>query len=354
MHPLLSRGQYLALYVVTWLAAGALIAAGLEGGEGRLGAALAVIMPTAVVFGVLCLPPTWYLSRAFPLGPRTSMWRLLAAHALASALSSSVWGLLTAAWARVLDRWGASSSAAAVYADRAPTLFLIGILLYGLAAAVHYLFTAVEASREAERRALERDLLTREAELKAIRAQIDPHFMFNSLHSISALTTTDPPAARRMCMLLADFLRDTLRLGANRRITLADEFALTDRFLAIEQIRFGPRLRIERRADPDAGLCLVPPLILQPLVENAVAHGIGHLVDGGTIVMTAGRSASMLTITLENPCDRDRPRSRGVGLGLELLRQRLTTQYGLADLVSARETDGRFRVELRLPAETPS
>ena len=90
-----------------------------------------------------------------------------------------------------------------------------------------------------------------------------------------------------MCLLLADFLRETLRLGSNSRITLADELALAERFLAIEQVRLGSRLHVTRETDPQAAACLVPPLLLQPLVENAVVHGIAQLVDGGTIRMAA-------------------------------------------------------------------
>jgi LytS/YehU family sensor histidine kinase len=214
------------------------------------------------------------------------------------------------------------------------------------------MLVAFEVSREAETRALELSLLAREAELKALRAQIDPHFIFNSLHSISALTAVDPAAARRMCLLLADFLRETLRLGSNARIPLADELALAERFLAIEQVRLGPRLQVARETDPDAVACLVPPLLLQPLVENAVVHGVSQLVEGGRIRMAACRAGSMLTITLENPCDPDRSRTQGVGLGLALLRNRLTTQFGAYDAVRAVEESGLFRVDVRLPAVT--
>jgi LytS/YehU family sensor histidine kinase len=231
-------------------------------------------------------------------------------------------------------------------------LLVVGAFLFWLAAIFDYMLIAFETSREAETRALELSLLAREAELKALRAQIDPHFIFNSLHSISALTAADPAAARRMCLLLADFLRDTLRLGSNSRIPLADEFALVDRFLAIEQVRLGARLQIARETDADATECLVPPLLLQPLVENAVVHGIAQLIEGGTIRMTAARAGGMLTITLENPCDPDRARTRGVGLGLSLLRNRLTAQFGAYDAVQAAEDAGCFRVEVRLPAVT--
>jgi hypothetical protein len=355
MHPVLSHRRHLWIYLLVWLLFGALLAVGavgLEGDGDRWLAAFAVFIPSTLFYGLLCLS-TWYLCRVFPLTSDRSTPRALLVHTLASVLASSAWGATGALWARVLDQLsGASGTASGVLADRGPALFVVGMLLYWLTAAAHYLLIAAEASREAERRALELNLMAREAELKALRAQIDPHFMFNSLHSISALTTTDPAAARRMCVLLADFLRDTLRFGAHHRISLADEFAIADQFLAIEQVRFGPRLQVQRETDDDAGSCLVPPLILQPLVENAVVHGVSQLVDGGTIRMSARRSASLLTITLENPCDPERQRKPGVGLGLELLRRRLTTQFGVADAVHAAEATGHYRVELRLPVVT--
>ena len=350
MHPILAHARTLAVYLLAWLLAGALVAIGLDGGTDRLWVTLAVLVPATLGYALLGLS-IFYLCQAFPVTAPAPVWRAVPVHALASVLASSFWTLAGTGWARLLDRVTGGIGATDVYTDRGPVLFLVGSLLYWLSAAVHYLLIAVEASRQADRRVLEQQVLAREAELKALRAQINPHFMFNSLHSISALTTSDPAAARRMCLLLAEFLRETLRLGAHHRISLAEEFALADRFLAIEQIRFGPRLRVARRANADVEPCLVPPLILQPLVENAVVHGVAQLVQGGTIEITATRSPVLLTITLENPCDPDRPRTRGVGLGLEVLRQRLTTQFGLANAVHAAEGVGRYRVELRLPVE---
>src|SRR5262249_40432912 len=148
---------------------------------------------------------------------------------------------------------------------------------------VHYLLLAFEFARQAERRQLQLEVLSRDAELRALRAQLDPHFLYNSLNSISALTAVDPAGARRMCVLLADFLRGTLAMSTRDRIPLEDELALTDRFLNIEQVRFGARLQVERQVDDAAARCRVPPLFLQPLVENAVTHGIAGLIDGGVI-----------------------------------------------------------------------
>src|SRR5262249_42091949 len=153
--------------------------------------------------------------------------------------------------------------------------------------------------------------------------QLHPHFLFNSLNSISALTGREPEAARRMCQLLGDFLRTSLALGARERVTFGEELELASRYLAIEQVRFGSRLGIERRIEPAAERCLVPPLLIQPLIENAVKHGVADRVEGGTIEIVAARRGTRLEITIENPRDPEAPPRRGQGLGLENVRQRL-------------------------------
>ena len=196
------------------------------------------------------------------------------------ALGCDVAAARRAAWMALLaTRWPAHTTRS--FAAIQTLLFGAGVLLYLLALAVSYVFVVFEASQDAQRRGLQGQVLAREAELRSLRAQIDPHFLFNSLHSISALTTADPPSARRMCLLLGDFLRQTLALGGADRITLSREVALIEKFLAIERVRFGDRLTVALDAG-NAGDCLVPPLLLQPLVENAVTHGIAHLLDGGT------------------------------------------------------------------------
>jgi two-component system, LytTR family, sensor histidine kinase AlgZ len=349
-HPILGDRRRLALYLLAWLPVALLLALGLRRDGGWL-PALAFFLPLCLAYAFITLS-SWYICRVFPLDRKAQTSSVLVfVHVLAGVVVSVVWVGMAGAWSRVIDTLVGGQDARLLFDGQQLVLFAVGALLFWMATVVHYLLIAFEASREAETRALELNLLAREAELKALRAQIDPHFIFNSLHSISALTSSDPAAARRMCILLADFLRDTLRLGANRHISLADEFALAERFLAIEQIRLGPRLHVTRDTDDEATACLVPPLLLQPLVENAVVHGVAQLVDGGTIRMAAARVGSTLTITLENPCDPDRARTRGVGLGLDLLRKRLANQFGAVD-VHAAEQEGSFRVEVRIPAVT--
>jgi two-component system, LytTR family, sensor histidine kinase AlgZ len=345
MHPILNSRRRLAVYVLAWIPMSLLLVAAV--GRATPLVAAALLVPTGILYAFISLS-SWYVCRTFPVDARTRVISLVLVHVAVAVVASAIWIAVGSAWGLAIDAlFGAG--AVAFYAQQRPFLFVVGALLFWLAVVFHYLLIAVDASREAETRALELSLLAREAELKALRAQIDPHFIFNSLHSISALTSTDPPAARRMCLLLADFLRDTLRLGSTSRISLADEFALAERFLAIEQVRLGARLQVSRDTDADAIECLVPPLVLQPLVENAVVHGVAQLVEGGTIRMAAARDGSSVRITLENPCDPDRPRTRGVGLGLELLKRRLATQFGAYDAVRAEERSGRFRVEVRIP-----
>jgi LytS/YehU family sensor histidine kinase len=192
-------------------------------------------------------------------------------------------------------------------------------------------------------------VLSRDAELRTLRAQIDPHFLFNSLHSISALTASDPAAARRMTILLGDFFRESLALGAAERIPLSKELTLADKYLQIEQVRLGERLQVSIDGT-DAGECLVPPLVLQPIVENAVKHGVAHVLEGGMVSVSATCTAASLTLVVENPADPDRPRKTGTGLGLANVRARLRALYGNDASVNWSERDGRWRVEATLPA----
>ena len=216
-----------------------------------------------------------------------------------------------------------------MYLDQPWTLFAVGVLLFGLAIAFHYALIASLEAQRSESQMLESSLLVRDAELKALSAQLNPHFLFNSLNSVSALDhERSRIGARHMCLLLADFLRDTLRLGSAQRITVREEFAVLQRYLAIEQVRLGSRLSVQCDGSDQAMQETIPALLLQPLVENAVVHGIAHRLEGGTVSIHAEIRDSVLRISIANPADADRPRSQGSGFGLNLVRQRLQAHYG--------------------------
>ena len=349
MHPILGRVDRLAVYLAVWLAVCVLVA----GVFTRFGLgwieALVLLAPLFLVYAFVCLS-AWYVSRATPL--TGSLFRVLVSSVLAAAFAGGLWLGLTQAWIAALSATAVFAPAAVRYAGQLPFLYTLGVLLFLLSLAVHYTLLAFETAREAERRQLELELLTRDAELRALRAQIDPHFLYNSLNSISALTTSDAPGARRMCLLLGEFLRNTLDVSIRQRIPLADELALAERFLSIEEVRFGSRLQIERRVDEDASACLVPPLILQPLVENAIRHGIAQSLEGGAIRLDIARRNERLTIVIENPCDADAAVPRAAGMGLANVRGRLEAMFGRDASMHTRVEAGQFRVELHLPVIT--
>jgi LytS/YehU family sensor histidine kinase len=231
-----------------------------------------------------------------------------------------------------------------------PLLIFAGAIGILLAILGHYLIGAFQRSLIAERRALEMQVLAREAELKSLRAQLDPHFLFNSLNSVAALIGTDTAAARQMCFLMAQFFRKSLTLARERSIPLSEELALIETFLAIERVRFGERLRTRFEVAEDVRDVPVPPLVLQPLVENAVHHGVAHLLEGGEVCVAARRREGLVEIVVENPCDPDRPPSRSTGVGLNNVRSRIETLAGNRASVDVEARDTSFRVSILLPA----
>jgi two-component system sensor histidine kinase AlgZ len=350
MHPILARPTRLVAYIAIWLPLGVLLAALLAlQGVFAWTEAILVAVPLAVAYGFLCLS-AWYVTGGSPVD-RASALRVAVSAVASSFMSAAVWLLIARGWLWVIGSYGQWPDVTAVFRRAAPTLFGFGFLLYLLAMAASYLAAAFNVSRDAERRGLELQVLAREAELRALRAQIDPHFLFNSLQSISALTTVDPSAARRMCLLLADFLRETLALGARKQIPLSSELALARRFLAVEQVRFGERLQVEIDApdDTETASCLVPPLVLQPLVENAVRHGVAHVLDRGVVRIHVEKRVATLVVTVDNPTDPDRPAGRGTGLGLRNVRERLQSLYGDEAMLRTEETDGRFTARVTMP-----
>jgi len=350
VHPILENRQRLAFYLIAWIPIAAFLTIILERGAASWAEAALVAGPMCLLYAFMCLS-AWYVCLTTPMRGQ-SLTRLMLTLAAASILSSGIWFALGAGWTVALDPWMSRPGLGDRYASQFVPIFVNGFLLFLLAAAAHYLLIAVDESREAERRTLELQVLAREAELKALRAQIDPHFLFNSLNSISALTMSDPQGARRMCLLLADFLRTSLVLGAKQQIPVSEELRLVDSFLEIEKVRYGKRLTVIRNLDPECSSCLVPPLLIQPLVENAIRHGIAPLVEGGTIRMDVHHEGKALEIILQNPFDSSREKNPGdgAGLGLENVRSRLARLFtNNESRVEVSRDDNAFRVRLSFP-----
>jgi len=353
MHPILGQLRRLGFYVLAWIPAGAILLYLLEALGGLSWArAAALAIPLCGVYAFICLS-AWYSCRGTPL-ETSSFSRLALTHLSAAMVAGGIWIAVAKGLAFALSSVfsGLDQQIGRDY----PLIFGSGVLLYLLAVALHYVLLSDQASHEAEKREAEARVLARESELKALKTQVNPHFIFNCLNSISALTTSDPAKAREMCVLLADFLRKTLGLGEKTLIPLAEELALTRSYLSVEQIRFGARLKLEEKVEPGVLEYLVPPLLLQPLVENAVRHGISNLTEGGWIRIEIGRGSAdrpslFLSIKIENNFDPETPSRKGASIGLKNVRQRLDTAYGDRARFDVRTHGDRFVVSLELPAE---
>ncbi len=223
------------------------------------------------------------------------------------------------------------------------------LLLYSLAA-ITTLWQRLQEKMEKDRHRQEVEQLSREAELYKLRQQLQPHFLFNSLNSVNALIGSDPKRARQMMQQLSDFFRYTVRQGDDTLISLDEEWQHLQLYLAIEQVRFGHRLQVEQDLSEAARQRLMPPLLLQPLVENAVKHGLYGTTGDTHIKVAAWSAPRKLHIAISNPYDpEEAPRSRGTGFGLSSVNRRLYLQYGRTDLVSVSREGATFKVQITLP-----
>ena len=291
-----------------------------------------------------------YVCRFTPLG-KTQMWRFGLTHLMAAQVLSFLWTLIASPFSRALAYIPQLHGIDAQLAPNLWIVFFTGNLVYVFAVAFHYVVMAQDAARVVEIQVMQTNVLARDAELRALRAQINPHFLFNSLNSISALTTIDAGRAREMCLLLADFLRLTLGMGEKSVIPFSEELDLLEKFLAIEKVRFGERLRMEEQVQEEAKHCVIPALLLQPLVENAVSHGIASMADGGLIRLDARVQDGRLAIVVENDRDEEAPSRKRHGMGLKNVRSRLEARYGKEATLRADAEEDKFRVTLSLPAE---
>jgi two-component system, LytTR family, sensor histidine kinase AlgZ len=349
IHPIVARRERLLLYLAVWFAFGAFLAAVIAfRGDTAFVWAAAYAFPLAMLLGLQSLS-CWYLVQVLP-AEETPLTRLTGTWIGAGFVLLAIWVAAALGWAWLLRITFPLALDDDVVNGLTPLLLFSGAAGLLVAVLGHYLLVAFERSTRAERRALELRVLARESELKSLRGQLDPHFLFNSLNSVAALIGSDAQAARRMCFLMAGFFRKSLGLGGKQSIALSEEISLAETFLAIEEVRFGERLRTRFDVTDDALAMSVPPLVLQPLVENAVHHGVAHLLEGGEVMVRARVRDGLLELAVENPCDPERPPSRGAGVGLQNVRSRIEALFGHRASVDVKAEATSFRVSILLPA----
>jgi two-component sensor histidine kinase len=303
---------------------------------------------------VLLTPFVLAMGRRFSL-ERSSPWVGLPVHLVAGIAVGATHLALALAGMRAVAPSPPERSFSAAYLDwMLPTYLEFTVLIYfailGLVYAIEYYRRYVRGTVHASR--LEAELA--KAQLQSLRTQLQPHFLFNTLHAISSLMDEDVRAARRMIARLADLLRTTLDTGDQQEVTLLRELETLQLYLDIERERFSDRLRIELDVRPDVLEARVPSLLLQPLVENAVRHGIAPLQRGGRITVSAAREAGRLSLTVEDDGAGALVEGQPLeGVGLRNTRARLERLYpDTHDLTIDRPTAGGYRVRVRIPFST--
>ncbi len=348
MHPILSDRHKLASYLLAWLIAGVLIAKLLVVEQlTSWNTALLFSLPVTVIYGFIA-SSAYYVCRAQPVAGRR-LFAALALFACAPLVAGSLWLALCLGWnnlATSLQWWTINFTQRSI-----ALLFSAGCCCYLMSMLLHDLLIAADNLRKAELNAAQSLVFARESELQMLRAQINPHFLFNSLNSISALTSINAQSARSMTISLAQFYRLSLTLAEQKTIPLTQEIELCSSFLEVEKTRFGSKLQYEFLIDPNTEQAHIPPMLLQPLIENAIKHGIRDLPDGGIIRLNSQINESWLHIFIENPCEPQPTETIGNGLGLVNTRRRLQQLYGHQVRINWVKNPQLFRVEITLPLQ---
>jgi LytS/YehU family sensor histidine kinase len=213
-----------------------------------------------------------------------------------------------------------------------------------------WLFFFIKEHQQNELREKETENLMRQAELSGLRQQFQPHFIFNSLNSISALAGTNPNLARKMIEQLSDFLRGTVKKESNQLVPLRDEFNHLQLYLEIEKVRFGHRLTAEVKTDDAALEMQLPSLLLQPVLENAIKFGLYDTVGEVVITVTARAEENNLVVEIKNPFDPASASPKaGTGFGLNSIQRRLSLLFFRNDLLKTQQHENTFTTSIKIP-----
>jgi two-component system LytT family sensor kinase len=231
-----------------------------------------------------------------------------------------------------------------------PVRFGISFLLIGCMIILSVLWYTVEEEQEDQKRKTDAERLSKEAELYKLRHQLQPHFLFNSLNSISALVGNQPEQARKMIQQLSDFLRGTLKREDHQWVSLSEELQNLELYLEIEKVRFGHRLSTVIDNDETCRNLKLPSMLLQPLVENAIKFGLYNTTEDVTILINAKKNENYLEIRVQNPFDAETSfPKQGTGFGLSSVQRRLYLLFARADLLETKTDQNLFVTTVKIP-----
>lgn len=319
-------------------------------------------------YSYMFIAPYWYLwalltplvlllGRRFPVEGRR-VWSSVLAHVPIAVVIALAHLFVTIVLIREIQREPPANTLLDSYHYMLAAYFEFDFMLYWAILGAGHLIDYHARYRAGALRAVQLEAQLAQARLQALKVQLQPHFLFNTLHAISSLMDDDVDQARRMLVRLGDLLRLTLETEGAQEVTLRQELECMELYLDIERVRFPDLLDVELLVEPDTLEAMVPNLIFQPLVENAVRYGIAPRENGGRIRITARREADMLRLQVLDDGAGTRPAASTeghTGVGLANVRTRLSQLYGHRQEFQAfRPAGGGFAVELLLPFRSTS
>ncbi len=307
---------------------------------------LFLIPPLVFLFGIVI--STWYICKGLPF-EKENFSSFFLRHFLSLILILGIWIGLTAFYFEILLNYIPSIDRNILYNESIPFLAGAGIFIYLFSTLIYYLIFANEKLKLSEKEALQKQLEASRSEIQALKTTIHPHFLFNTLNLLSPLIKQDPVLASELISHLSEFLIYSFEHSIKQNSTLTDELDHVRNYLSVEKFRLGERLKVKYDIGKDTSDLIVPPLILLPIVENSIKHGISRKLKGGKISIKTERRNNFLVITIKNPFEDSGETPVGRGYGLRNLKKRMELYYEGEGGVLTENKDDIFTVNIFIP-----
>lgn len=343
-HPFI-RNKNIIIYTAVWLFISILFAFALYyfyDFEPRI-AALDSLVFNGIFFG---LGLSYWFNVRYSSFEKSQLLNLFISHIAALVISVALAIFLSKS---ILFRVPSDEEYTQFLNESIPWRAALGLMYYSIIILVYYLILYYDDVNQKMKERSQLETMLKSSELEMLKSQINPHFIFNSLNSIASLTIISPEKAREMVIKVSEFLRYSLGKENDQMNTMDDELNNIILYLDIEKVRFGDRLAIEKEIDKNCLNLKLPNLILQPIFENAIKHGIYESLEQVTIRLKAWQDQNILRIEVSNQFDPNAVGKKGKGIGLKNVSERLRLIYGVSQLVFTEKTDNLFTVRLDIP-----
>jgi len=347
INPILKNPKSILLYLLFILAI-AVLYINLITLEGKASFTISIV--DAITFNLLiaALGLSFWYSSVYLSIEHNQMTKVILSHFGGGLLISIVW--LALGYFTVISIVNDTDMFGDFFVKTIKSRFIIGILYYFLLTAFYYIVIYYSGFQERALKETELKNLVTESELRSLKFQINPHFIFNSLNSMSALTEIDPKKAKQMIIKLADFLRYTLANNDRQKNSLNEELKNIKLYIDIEKIRFEDKFIYVEELHQECGKTEIPSMILQPLFENAIKHAVYETLDTVTIKLTCNKKDDFLKITLCNNFEGE-SHKKGAGVGLKNIKDRLSLIYQQDNLMEIKKENGKFTVNIYIPLQ---